>query len=162
MTVQFFLPNVQGHRRLAVARLLPGEERAQAGGVTRVGVRCTASFGLCFYRIHGGLSNLTGFLLGDTKGFLMESCWRGAFFLLGTGLAVSMNTNRAELRSVGDPCSAMVGQRHIFAVSRLSSSLMVSSRTDPVSFVASDYTRGITRVGFIGAKRLNILSERPR
>jgi hypothetical protein len=28
-----------------VARLLPGEERAQAGGVTRVGVRCTASFG---------------------------------------------------------------------------------------------------------------------
>jgi hypothetical protein len=39
-----YLPNVQGHRRLAVARLLPGEERAQAGGVTRVGVRCTASF----------------------------------------------------------------------------------------------------------------------
>jgi hypothetical protein len=38
----------------------------------------------------------------------------------------------------------------------------MNSRIDPVSFVSSDYTKGITRVGLIGAKRLSILSERPR
>jgi len=57
-----------------------------------------------------------GVLFGDTSGFLMESCWRGAFFLLAAGLVYLMNTNGVELRSVGDPCSAMVGQRHIFAL----------------------------------------------
>jgi hypothetical protein len=31
-----FLPNVRGHSRLTVARLLPGERSEQAGGVTRV------------------------------------------------------------------------------------------------------------------------------
>jgi hypothetical protein len=127
-----------------------------------VGVRCTASFGWVLYRVHGRLSNHGGFLFGDTKGFLMESCWRGSFFLLRTGLSDSMNTKQVELCSVGDPCSSMVGQRHIFAISRLSSALKMFSRTDPVSFVSSGYTKGITRVGLNGAKRLNILSERPR
>jgi hypothetical protein len=73
-----------------------------------------------------------------------------------------MNTKMVELCSAGDPCSSTVGQRHIFAISRLSSVLKMFSRTDPVSFVSSDYTKGITRVGLIGAKRLIILSERPR
>jgi len=45
-----FLANVKGHRRLAVARLLPGEERAQAGGVTRVGVRWIALLAYYFFR----------------------------------------------------------------------------------------------------------------
>jgi hypothetical protein len=127
-----------------------------------VGVRCTASFGWVLYRVHGRLSNHGGFLFGDTKGFLMESCWRGSFFLLRTGLSDSMNTKQVELCSVGDPCSVMVGQRHIFAISWLSSSLAVSSHTNLAFFVSSDYLTGITRVGFLGAKRLNILSERPR
>jgi hypothetical protein len=41
----YFLPNVRDHRWLPVARLVPGEERAQAWSVTRVGVRWTALFG---------------------------------------------------------------------------------------------------------------------
>jgi hypothetical protein len=92
----------------------------------------------------------------------MESCWRGAFFLLRSELAYSMNTKKIELRSVGNPCSSTVGQRHIFAISQLPFTLQMNSRIDPVSFVSSDYTKGITRVGLIGAERLNILSERPR
>jgi hypothetical protein len=46
----YFLPNVQGHSRSPVARLLPRSE-ATAGGVTRVSVECTALFG--FFLFHG-------------------------------------------------------------------------------------------------------------
>ena len=37
--------NVRDHRWLPVARLVPGEERAQAQGVTRVAIRWIALFG---------------------------------------------------------------------------------------------------------------------
>jgi hypothetical protein len=37
--------NVRDHRWLPMARLLPGDERAQAGGVTRVAIRWIALFG---------------------------------------------------------------------------------------------------------------------
>lgn len=36
--------NVRNHRWLPMARLLPGDERAQAGGVTRVANRWIALF----------------------------------------------------------------------------------------------------------------------
>jgi hypothetical protein len=144
-----------------VARLLPGEERAQAGGVTRVGVRCTASFGIFLSESRLAVKS-RGFLLGDTNGSLKKSCWRGSFFLLRAGLVYSMNRNWVESCSVRNPCSLTVGQRLIFAISGLSSLRVVSSRTNPASFVSPDYTRGDTRIGFIGAKRLNALSERPR
>jgi hypothetical protein len=45
----YIFPNVRDHRWLPVARLLPGEERAQAGGVTRVAIRWIALFGFLFY-----------------------------------------------------------------------------------------------------------------
>jgi hypothetical protein len=41
-----FFANVRDHRWLPVARLVPGEERAQARGVTRVAIRWIALFGL--------------------------------------------------------------------------------------------------------------------
>ena len=37
--------NVRDHRWLQLARLLPGDERAQAGGVTRLAIRWIALFG---------------------------------------------------------------------------------------------------------------------
>jgi hypothetical protein len=40
------LPNVRDHRWLPVARPMPGEERTQAWGVTRVAIRWIALFGL--------------------------------------------------------------------------------------------------------------------
>jgi hypothetical protein len=43
--VTFFLQNVRNHRWLPRVRLLPGDERAQAGGVTRVAIRLIALFG---------------------------------------------------------------------------------------------------------------------
>jgi hypothetical protein len=39
---RIIFPNVRDHRWLPVARLLPGEERTQAGGVTRVAIRWIA------------------------------------------------------------------------------------------------------------------------
>jgi hypothetical protein len=41
----YFFANVRDHRWLPVARLVPGEERAQARGVTRVAIRWIALFG---------------------------------------------------------------------------------------------------------------------
>ena len=43
--VTFFLQNVRDHRWLPMARLPPGDERAQAGGVTRVAIRWIALLG---------------------------------------------------------------------------------------------------------------------
>jgi hypothetical protein len=43
---RIFSANVRDHRHLPVARSVPGEERAQARSVTRVGVRWIALFGL--------------------------------------------------------------------------------------------------------------------
>jgi hypothetical protein len=45
-----FFANVRDHRWLPVARLVPGEERAQARGVTRVAIRWIALFGFLSIR----------------------------------------------------------------------------------------------------------------
>jgi hypothetical protein len=52
---RIYLPNVRDHRWLPVARLVPGEERAQARGVTRVAIRWIALFDLFSFGFEGSI-----------------------------------------------------------------------------------------------------------
>jgi hypothetical protein len=49
-----FFANVRGHRWLPVARSMPGEERAQARGVTRVVIRWIALLGYFLFAPYRG------------------------------------------------------------------------------------------------------------
>jgi hypothetical protein len=75
-----FLPNVRDQRWLPVARLLPGEERAQAGGVTRVALRWIALFGLFSFLSDNASA---GKILGKNLHFLIPgrkaSLWKKYF-----------------------------------------------------------------------------------
>jgi hypothetical protein len=77
---QIFFANVRDHRYLPVARLLLGEERTQAGGVTRVGIRWIALFGLfSFLSDDACVGNIFGVNLRFLKFRKRHRSWRFVF-----------------------------------------------------------------------------------